>query len=56
MYKILYVWNTVLHHMRIRQRVDQRIYMFDIMLHLPRNFDSAKNNAVKYYALKPSRV
>jgi len=47
-------WNAILHH--IRQRVDKRIYTFDIMLHLPRNFDPAKNNAVKYYALKPSRV
>jgi len=56
MYEILYVWNTVLHHMRIRQCVDKRIYTFDIMLHLQRNFDSTKNNAVKYYALKPSRV
>jgi len=42
--------------MRIRQRVDKRIYTFDIMLHLPRNFDPAKNNAVKYYTLRPSRV
>jgi len=47
-------WNTILRH--IRQHVDKRIYTFDIMLHLPRNFDPAKNNAVKYYALKPSCV
>lgn len=32
------------------ERVNKHICTSDIMLHLPHNFDSAKNNAIKYYA------